>query len=162
MTDRLSSLPNIVNTSEITAVGNHANGFIHVSIRPPSNENRSPCDICCVVDTSGSMNERAEIQNDKNERYGLSQLDLVKHALKTIVHSLEDQDRLSIVSFSDNARIVCQLTPMDKKGRQDALDAIEKLSVSPTNDDPMYQTFNYSHFSRPKVKQTSGMVFRQV
>ena len=166
---RLKPLPIIVNTSEITAIGNHANGFIHVSIQPPLNENRSPCDICCVVDTSGSMKEHAEVQNDKNERYGLSQLDLVKHALKTIVQSLEIQDRLSIVSFSSHATIVCQLTRMDEQGRQSALTAIDRLSVSALDD----ETLPYDHIlsirlstvlilSRVGVKQTYGMVFKQV
>ncbi|CAF3255615.1 unnamed protein product [Rotaria sp. Silwood2] len=114
--------------SEIKITGNHANGFVHISIQPPQNENRSLCDICCVVDTSGSMSDMAEIQNDKNEQYGLSQLDLVKHAIKTIVHSLQEQDRLSIVSFSNNARILFKLTNMNDEGKTNALAAIENLS----------------------------------
>lgn len=119
-----------VKSAEITASASYANDFVHISIQPPQNESRSPCDICCVVDTSGSMSDHAEIQNDKNEQYGLTQLELVKHALKTIVHSLQLQDRLSIVSFSDNAKILFQLTTMDDKGKKNALAAIDKLSVS--------------------------------
>jgi hypothetical protein len=122
--------PMEVQTLEITVSGSYANGFVHISIQPPQEESRSPCDICCVVDTSGSMSDPAEIQNDKNEQYGLSQLDLVKHALKTIIHSLQIQDRLSIVSFSDNAKILFQLTTMHDQGKKDALDAVERLSVS--------------------------------
>jgi hypothetical protein len=76
------------------------------------------------------MSDRAEIQNDKNEQYGLSQLDLVKHALKTIINSLERQDRLSIVSFSNNAKILFQLTAMNDRGKKDALDAVGNLWVS--------------------------------
>lgn len=128
-----------IQTSEITAKANYANGFVHISIIPPQEESRSPCDICCVVDTSGSMSDRAEIQNDKNEQYGLSQLDLVKHALKTIVHSLQIQDRLAIVSFSDRATIVYQLTTMDEQGKENALAAIERLSVR--------NIYNENHFS---------------
>jgi hypothetical protein len=69
-----------------------------------------------------------EIQgaNDK-ERFGLSQLDLVKHALKTIVHSLTQYDRLSIVSFSNSASILFRLLSMDDDGRSSALAAIERL-----------------------------------
>jgi Mg-chelatase subunit ChlD len=119
-----------VQFSEITASGNYANGFVHISIQPPQNESRSPCDICCVVDTSGSMAELAEIQNEKNEQYGLSQLELVKHALQTIIHSLQIQDRLSIVSFADKAKILFQLTIMDDYGKKNALAAVGKLSVS--------------------------------
>jgi U-box domain/von Willebrand factor type A domain len=123
-------VPMKVQSSEITVSGSYANGFVHISIQPPQEESRSPCDICCVVDTSGSMSNRAEIQNDKNEQYGLSQLDLVKHALKTIIQSLQIQDRLSIVSFSDNATILFQLTSMNDEGKTNALAAVEELSVS--------------------------------
>ena len=120
----------IVQPSDLTVISNYAHGFIHISIQPPREENRSPCDICCVVDTSGSMADRAEIQNEKNEQYGLTQLDLVKHALKTIIHSLQIQDRLSIVSFSSKAKILFQLTAMSDQGKTGALAAVEKLTVS--------------------------------
>ncbi|CAF3063859.1 unnamed protein product [Rotaria sp. Silwood2] len=115
-------------SSEIKVSTSHTNDLVHISIQPPQYESRSSCDICCVVDTSGSMKAAAEIQNDRNERYGLSQLDLVKHALKTIINSLQSQDRLSIVSFSDNANILFQLTKMDDQGKTNALTAIENLS----------------------------------
>ncbi|CAF0975400.1 unnamed protein product [Rotaria sordida] len=116
-------------SSDITVSGSYANGFFHSSIQPPQEEIRSSCDICCVVDTSGSMSTRAEIQNDKNEQYGLSQLDLVKHALKTIIHSLQGEDRLSTVSFSGKATIIFPLTKMDDEGKINALAEIERLSA---------------------------------
>ena len=125
-----NSVPVNVQSSDLTAFGNYANGFLHISIQPPQAESRSPCDICCVVDVSGSMSDRAEIQNDKNEQFGLTQLDLVKHALKTIINSLQSQDRLSIVSFSDKATVLSQLTRMDHKGKNNALAAVDNLSVS--------------------------------
>ncbi len=115
--------------SELTVFGNYANGFLHVSIHPPADTTRSPCDICCVVDTSGSMAVQAEIQNDTNEKFGLSQLDLVKHALKTIIHSLQPQDRLSLVSFANNATVLFQLTKMDEDGKSSALAALGRLEV---------------------------------
>lgn len=67
-----TSMETEIHSSEMTVSGTYADGFIHISIQPPQNEIRSPCDICCVVDTSGSMSDRAEIQNDKNEQYGLN------------------------------------------------------------------------------------------
>ncbi|CAF3370225.1 unnamed protein product [Rotaria socialis] len=115
--------------SEITVLKSHADGFVHISIQPPIDESRSPCNICCVVDTSGSMSTEVDIRNDRNEQYDLSQLDLVKHAIKTIIYSLQNQDRLSIVSFSHSARIVFRLTKMDYQGKKHALAAIEKLSA---------------------------------
>ncbi|CAF4529662.1 unnamed protein product [Rotaria socialis] len=115
--------------SDIILSATHDNEFVHISMQPLPDEIRSPCDICCVVDTSGSMSSSAEIQNDKNEHYGLSQLDLVKHALKTIINSLQDQDRLSLVSFSNTATILFKLTAMDEAGKTKALDEVEKLRV---------------------------------
>ncbi|CAF4946037.1 unnamed protein product, partial [Rotaria magnacalcarata] len=106
------------------------NDFTHMSIQPPESDGmRAPCDICCVVDTSGSMATEVEIQGTSNdkERYGLSQLDLVKHALKTIIHSLTQNDRLSIVSFANSASTLFKLREMNEDGRSSALAALERL-----------------------------------
>ncbi|CAF4825692.1 unnamed protein product [Rotaria sp. Silwood1] len=119
--------PMETSSSDIILSATHDNEFMHISIQPSQNEIRSPCDICCVVDTSGSMSDAAEIQNDKHEHYGLSQLDLVKHALKTIINSLQDQDRLSLISFSDKAKTLFKLTAMDEAGKTKALNEVEKL-----------------------------------
>lgn len=76
------------------------------------------------------MGTEVEIQGAANQKetYGLSQLDLVKHALKTIVHSLTENDRLSIVSFSNSASILFNLRQMDNDGRSGALAALERLT----------------------------------
>ncbi|CAF2924759.1 unnamed protein product [Rotaria sp. Silwood2] len=106
------------------------NDFAHISIQPPEGIGiRAPCDICCVVDTSGSMGTEVEIQGVSNDRekYGLSQLDLVKHALKTIIHSLTQNDRLAIVSFANSATVLFTLHQMDDDGRSSALAALERL-----------------------------------
>lgn len=116
-------------SSELMISRSRNNEFVHISIQPSQDEKRPLCDICCVVDTSGSMSTAAEIQNDKNEKYGLSQLDLVKHSLKTIINSLCDEDRLSLVSFDYNAKIILGLTKMDDAGKKNALEAVEKLRV---------------------------------
>lgn len=113
---------------DLTVSANYANGFVHISILPPPDKTRSPCDICCVVDTSGSMAVQAEIQNS-NQELGLSQLDLVKHALKTIIHSLQPQDRLALVSFANSATVLFELTKMDADGKSSALAALARLEV---------------------------------
>jgi Mg-chelatase subunit ChlD len=116
--------------SDLKLTSSWANGLTHISIKPPEGAGaRAPCDICCVVDTSGSMGTEVEIHNSNNskEKYGLSQLDLVKHALKTIVHSLTSSDRLSIVSFANSANVLFKLRQMDDDGRSTALAALERL-----------------------------------
>lgn len=62
---------------------------------PPSMGTRPPTDVCCVVDVSGSMG--VECANGDAESQGLSVLDVVKHACKTVAHSLSAQDRFSLV-----------------------------------------------------------------
>ncbi|CAF1655434.1 unnamed protein product, partial [Didymodactylos carnosus] len=120
---------NVDDTVDLNVEINCANNYAHIHIQPPIGAQRTPCDICCVVDTSGSMAREAEIKNENNkvERYGLSQLDLVKHALKTIIHSLHKNDRLSVVSFGSNAAILFQLIKMDDNGKSSALAGIERL-----------------------------------
>ena len=56
---------------------------------------RSGVDIACVIDTSGSMcsfatreDEEGNVVND-----GINILDIVKHAVKTVIHTLGDDDR---------------------------------------------------------------------
>ncbi|CAF1054349.1 unnamed protein product [Rotaria sordida] len=134
LTHEFTSSPMEISSSDIILSATHDNEFMHISIQPSQNEIRSPCDICCVVDTSGSMSSSAEMQNNKNEHYGLSRLDLVKHALKTIINSLQDQDRLSLISFSDKAKTLFELTAMNEAGKAKALEEVDKLrSGGPTN-----------------------------
>ncbi|CAF2458351.1 unnamed protein product [Rotaria sp. Silwood2] len=129
-----SSHSTVLKPSELTVSGNYADNFVHITIQPPADTNRSSCDICCVVDTSGSMAVQAEIQNDANEKFGLSQLDLVKHAIKTIIHSLQSEDRLSLVSFANSATVLFKLTKMNEDGKSSALAALERLEdIGQTN-----------------------------
>ena len=55
--------------------------------------------MVCVLDNSGSMDANATLQtpDGRRENYGLTVLDIVKHATKTIVHSLGEHDRCGIV-----------------------------------------------------------------
>ncbi|CAF0863175.1 unnamed protein product [Didymodactylos carnosus] len=101
----------------------------YVLVKPPVGIRRTPCDICCVVDTSGSMQLEVETKDEQNmvEKFGLSQLDLVKHALKTIIHTLNEHDRLSVVEFNRKATVLFQLLKMTQDGKTSALAAIERL-----------------------------------
>jgi len=107
-------------------------GHAMVSLVPPNGTSRTPTDLCCVVDTSMSMGEDATLKNEsgKVETYGLCILDIVKHAVKTIISSLEDSDRLSLVIFSNTARTVFDLMSMNEEGKKRALVALGNLSSS--------------------------------
>jgi Mg-chelatase subunit ChlD len=95
------------------------------SLKLPDNGDRKPIDLCCVIDTSGSMGGCVEMGG--SDGGGFSVLDIVKHAMRTIIHSLNEKDRLSIVSFSDNASIVVPQNVMDLRGREFALAKVDLL-----------------------------------
>jgi hypothetical protein len=83
---------------------------------------RAPSDVCCVVDVSGSMGSLATMQNaaGETEAHGLTLLDIVKHAIRTIIHTLHDGDRLALIAYSSQARMVFDLLPMTDEGKKQA------------------------------------------
>jgi len=81
---------------------------------------RAAVDLVCALDVSGSMQVEATVQgaDGKQESDGLSLLDIVKHAVRTVVGSLGPNDRLALVAYSSKARVVTRLTPMDEAGKR--------------------------------------------
>ena len=75
-------------------------------------QQRPPARLVFLVDTSGSM-------SDENK------LPLVKQSLRILVEQMREQDRLSIVTYSDNAGLLLDSTGGDK--REEILKAIESL-----------------------------------
>ncbi|KIX01362.1 uncharacterized protein Z518_09087 [Rhinocladiella mackenziei CBS 650.93] len=106
-----------------------------VSVRPPKvpedGLKRASCDIVLVIDVSGSMNAAAPLPdvedcNDK-EAAGLSVLDLTKHAARTILETLGENDRLGIVTFSDDAKVVQKLTRMTNEEKKATWQRVDQL-----------------------------------
>jgi len=88
---------------------------------------RVPSDIVCVIDVSGSM--AGDASTAGAEQTSLNLLDITIHAVKTIINTLGDKDRLAIVKFSDAAVVVCELTVMDAAGRARATSLCESLDT---------------------------------
>lgn len=61
-----------------------------------------PSDIICVLDSSGSMSSDATVKNSEGikESQGYSLLDILKHAVKTIIENLGEKDRFGLVHFN--------------------------------------------------------------
>ena len=93
-------------------------------------------DFCVCWDVSGSMAARVEVEiiDGKKENTGLTNHDLVKHALKTSIHTLgkkyseNSKYRLSIVIFQSSSKLLLPLTHMNPEGVKKALAEIEKPS----------------------------------
>lgn len=103
---------------------------VMMAVVPPAGTTRTPVDVCCVVDISGSMDEEAKLKgaNGATESHGLSVLDVVKHAVRTVIESLDAQDNLSIVAYDDKAETVLQLTPMTAAGKKLAHERLATLA----------------------------------
>lgn len=100
-----------------------------VSISSPDSLNgwRCPTDMVIVIDVSGSMNDIAKTADTETANTQLSLLDIVKHAAKTIISSLNSNDRVSIISFSDTAKIEFPLNFMTDTNKKVAINAVSLL-----------------------------------
>jgi len=118
-------------SDKIKVVASSTAGETLIQLLPPEGTTRTPLDICCVIDTSGSMGSEASIKTStgKNETHGLVILDIVKHAVKTIIHALDANDRLGIVSFDYAAKQCLPLTSMSNAGRNKAVTKLESLDA---------------------------------
>lgn len=103
-----------------------------VKIQPPKEPDQEikhvPCDIMLVIDVSGSMGARADVPgDDPSESTGLTVLDLVKHAAMTIIETLDEGDRLGVVTFSSDSEVIQGLTAMTDENKEDVRQKIRKI-----------------------------------
>jgi len=120
-----------ISVSPFENIDTSGNADIAVVIKAPDSLARRPVDLCCVIDTSGSMGEYATSQDPEDKTktitHTISVLDLVKFGVKTIIRTLTEQDRLSIVAFNSEATTAFRLSKMGKHGKK------KKLSRDWTN-----------------------------
>jgi hypothetical protein len=102
---------------------------VMVRVDVPEKLDRDPVDVCCIVDISGSMSDMAEYDDDSGVKTndGLSILDIVKHAVLTVAHTIGSHDRLCIVAFDDTAEMVLPLTEMTSGGLDKVNTTLQKL-----------------------------------
>lgn len=114
-------------------IGDVAGLPVLVSVKTPEGQERTPSDICCVIDTSWSMSMEATVQSaaGKSESNGLSMLDVAKHAVRTVIRTLGPKDRVAIVEFCRNARVVLPLLEMDDDGKRVAEAKCDEIVFGP-------------------------------
>ena len=121
--------------------------FVRVSISA-ANEVKEcpPVDLFCCVDVSGSMGQSCAGKTDGRTEYienGFSLMDLVKHALKTIIQSLRPQDRLTIITFNNMAKNTdVNLSHMNEQGKEVAMIVADQLIASGGTN--MQRAINYT------------------
>ncbi|KAI0836462.1 hint-domain-containing protein [Hypoxylon sp. FL0890] len=145
--DELTLAPSNMGINDDVAVSIHPiptrDGVI-VSIQPPEKPgdpklHHISCDIALVIDVSGSMQQPAPAKMNgddgqlSSENFGLSILDMVKHAARTILSTLDEGDRLGIVTFSRDATVIQKLlsmTPNNKKLTEMNIEAMAPDSIT--------------------------------
>lgn len=102
-----------------------------VKIQPPKEPSKPighvACDIVLVIDVSGSMCAAAPVPGEGGEETGLSVLDLTKHAAFTIIETMDERDRLGIVTFETESKVVQCLEPMTDSNKEQARERIKAL-----------------------------------
>jgi hypothetical protein len=155
-------IPQVTNSDTTLKVSiTSFDGYAHISINPPTGNSKTPSNICCIVDISGSMSAEVSFKNEfgQSESNGLSQLDLVKHALRTIIYSLSSNDRLSVVVFSSYSRVVFDLTFMDQNGKVKALALLDGLQPTDSTNiwDGLQTGLNIINKSSLETKRNSAI-----
>ena len=87
-----------------------------INLKESLSENLNPIDLFAVFDLSGCM---------RGER-----LTILKKALNLIIDALDSNDRLGLISFENNARILSDLSYMSDKEKIKQRDIVNKLIAS--------------------------------
>lgn len=104
--------------------------YFKLNININDNDLIPPIDIVAVIDVSGSMDASAKIQqNGKSIDIGFTILDITKHALNTILESMKPTDRISIITFSNEAQTICNLTYINDSNKEIIKSQINSLQT---------------------------------
>lgn len=92
-----------------------------IQAKTPDSELRTPVHLCCVIDTSASMDNNYKLEN-------------VKQSLMFLLDFLTPQDMLSVVTFSENAKTIIHKARLDATEKENARTRISLIeSESNTN-----------------------------
>ena len=64
-----------------------------IHLKAPESESRVPIHLCCLIDTSGSMEDDDKLEN-------------VKRSLHYLLNFLGEKDRISVITFSSTAKTI--------------------------------------------------------
>ena len=131
-TDAMLNSSKLGNTAlKVTKHNFDGRKYLHVKVESPEEGKPLETLFICVIDISGSMGSDASIEESKGESHGFSRLDLVKHSLKTVVNSVNDDDYISLITFSETASVIQEPLQMISTNKSSTCDKVDALM--PTN-----------------------------
>jgi Mg-chelatase subunit ChlD len=118
-----------IELSQFTAryLKNDDTNTVHIQITPKLIQNRLPLALIAMIDVSGSMNMNACETVTGMEMIDISRLELIQHALRTIVQTLGDTDELVFITFESRASLCLSQTKMNLSGKIRANQAIDEM-----------------------------------
>ena len=108
---------------------------LYVTLNIPDVPKRPPVDVAVCIDVSGSMGSEAVLQGDKGEKlnYGISVLSLTVCAAKTILNSLNENDNISIITYTDKSSVIVDCWSVSKENKsiiEKMLDQLKPLNTT--------------------------------
>lgn len=94
--------------------------YAYIQLKSPDVHQRPPVHLCVILDTSGSMEDNSKLKN-------------VKESLMFMLNFLTPSDKLSIVTFSQSAKIVLQhvnITTTEKENIHTQISLIGPESIT--------------------------------
>ena len=88
-----------------------------------------PSDIVLVVDRSGSMNAAVEAkdENGNNLENGMSVQDIVNHAARTIITTLNKHSRIAVIGFDNEVIVIQDLTFMTEMNKSSLATKVKEI-----------------------------------
>ena len=90
------------------------NVFVNISLESEKVKSRKPLVLISMIDVSGSMSISSSQDMKGGEDVGISRLGLVKHSLKTVASILSKDDRMSLITFDNEAELCLEPTNMNE------------------------------------------------
>jgi Mg-chelatase subunit ChlD len=109
--------------------GPDGRGAVKVVVPEENSDHRLPASIICVIDESYSMDGAATTQEDQEGNSGLSLLDIVKHATKTVIEILGPEDCLAIITYADNATLRMPFLKMTRANKNKATRVVNEFKT---------------------------------
>ena len=140
----------------------YMNNKLLVKVKMPTIDVRQPVDVVLCIDISGSMGSAAVIRGDRGEKQsdGFSILSLTVSAAKTILYSLNENDNLSVVVYTDVARTIISNIACNKMNKVIIEHQLDELKPENTTNlwDGIFKSLEILRTTSPKNRLKSIFV----